>query len=109
MARFSDVVGYDGGKVETAPGVWEATIVEHIHYGDVQRIARKLQEGISVNDNLVVQNAISIVADEYASENFHAIKYVRWMGVLWTVTTVEVQHPRLVLRLGEKYNGPTAN
>ena len=49
---------------------------------------------------------ISIVADPYANENFFAIRYVQWMGTLWKVTEVEVQSPRLLLRLGGKYNGP---
>jgi hypothetical protein len=30
------------------------------------------------------------------------------MGVRWTVQDVTVEHPRLILRLGEVYNGPTA-
>jgi hypothetical protein len=29
------------------------------------------------------------------------------MGTLWTLSNVEVQSPRLVLRLGGVYNGPT--
>jgi hypothetical protein len=30
------------------------------------------------------------------------------MGTLWTVSDVEVQSPRLLLRLGGVYNGPRA-
>jgi hypothetical protein len=47
------------------------------------------------------------MADAYANEHFFAIRYVEWAGVLWTVSMVEVQSPRLLLRLGEVYNGPT--
>ena len=47
------------------------------------------------------------MADSYAEENFFAIKYVRWMGARWVVTNVEVRRPRLILNLGEVYNGPT--
>jgi hypothetical protein len=66
-----------------------------------------MKDGESVNDDITVANSISVVADEYAFEHFFNIKYIRWAGVLWTVTTVEVQSPRLILSLGSVYNGPT--
>lgn len=106
MARFHGRVGY-GETVETTPGVWEDAIVEHSYFGDVLRNARNLQEGENLNKDLSVQNMISVVADQYAYDHFFAIRYVEWMGALWTVSSVEVQSPRLLLRLGEVYNGPT--
>lgn len=106
MARFYGRVGY-GESVEHAEGVWEDEIVEHSYFGDVIRNARNLKEGENLNPDLSVQNSISIVADAYANDHFFAIRYVEWAGALWTVSSVEVQSPRLLLRLGEVYNGPT--
>jgi len=106
MARFFGRVGY-GESVEKAAGVWEDVIVEHSYFGDVIRNARNLREGENLNPDLSVQNSISIVADAYANDHFFAIRYVEWAGTLWTVSSVEVQSPRLLLRLGEVYNGPT--
>jgi hypothetical protein len=106
MARFFGRVGY-GEPVETAPGVWVDEITEISYFGDVIRNARNLQPGENLNADLSVQNSISIVADAYANDHFFAIKYVEWAGTLWTVSSVEVQSPRLLLRLGEVYNGPT--
>lgn len=105
MAKFYGVIGY-GETVMTAPGVWEDSIVEHKHYGDVVRNTRKLQEGTTLNNDLSVGNSISIVANAYANEHFFAIRYIEWAGALWTVSDVEVQSPRLLLRLGGVYNGP---
>jgi len=82
--------------------------VEYVFYGDVIQNRRNLQQGENLNKDLSVSNSISIVADAYARERFSAIRYVEWAGQLWTVTGVEVQAPRLVLQLGEVYNGPTA-
>lgn len=107
MARFFGRVGY-GESVETNPGVWVDTIVEYSYYGNVIRNSRYLRESENLNSDLSVENSISIVADAYANEHFFAIRYVEWMGVLWTVASVDVQSPRLLLRLGEVYNGPTA-
>jgi hypothetical protein len=106
MARFFGRVGY-GETVESAPGVWVDEIVEYSYYGDVIRDSRELRQGENLNMDLSVQNSISIMADEYANEHFFAIRYVEWAGSLWTISSVEVQRPRLLLRLGEVYNGPT--
>jgi len=106
MAKFFGRVGY-GTPVETNPGVWADDIVEIYYFGDVIRNSRYLRDAEKVNSDIVVENSISIVADAYANEHFFAIRYVEWAGVLWRVTSVDVQSPRLLLRLGEVYNGPT--
>ena len=104
--KFYGPVGY-GESVETAPGVWVDSIVEYNYYGDVIRNSRKLDSGDKVNDDISVGNSISIIADAYANEHFFAMKYVKWAGVLWKVSDVTVESPRLILRLGGVYDGPT--
>lgn len=107
MARFFGKVGY-GNSVETPvnSGIWVDNIVELEYYGDVIRNTRKLDDTENLNNNLTVSNSISIVTDQYAIDNFFAIRYVEWAGVFWTVTNVEVQSPRLILSIGNVYNGP---
>lgn len=109
MARFFGEVGY-GDSVENPEnsGVWVDTIIEHSYYGDVIRNTRNLEEKENVNSNITVENKISVIADEYAFEHFFNIKYVRWAWVLWTVSSVEVKSPRLILSLGSVYNGPSS-
>lgn len=108
MARYYGIIGFAEGQAETVPGVWDEVIVERPYYGDVVRITRRLQGGEHLNDNITVSNEISIVSDPYALQNFHAIRYVAWMGTKWKVTSVEVQYPRLILSIGDEYHGPTA-
>lgn len=112
MARYHGRVGYGVTQetlIEGEPsGVWVESIVERLYYGDVIQNIRALREGEHLNSDLSVQNMISIVADAYANDHFFAIRYVEWAGALWTVTSVEVQSPRLILRLGEVYSGPKA-
>lgn len=107
MARFFGHVGYKESQEETAPGVYEDVIVEREYYGDVIQDTRQLSEGEYLHDDLSVSNQITIVADAYAFDHFHAMRYVEWAGVLWAISNVEVRRPRLLLRLGEVYNGPT--
>jgi hypothetical protein len=108
MAKFYGEIGY-GESVEEPPGsgVFVDSITEFAYYGDVIRNSRKLASGESLNDDISVGNTISIVADEYAVKHFFAIRYIRWEGTLWTVQTVEVHSPRLLLYLGSVYNGPS--
>jgi hypothetical protein len=106
VAKFHGKVGY-AHTVETAPGVHSEQITERTYYGDIVQNSRSLRDAEQVNPVLSLCNSISIVADAYASEHYFAIRYVEWGGVRWAVPNVDVQAPRLVLRLGEVYNGLT--
>lgn len=108
MARFYGEIGY-GHTVEkpTGSGVFVDDIIEYKYYGDVVHNSRGLETGRNVNDDISVANSISIVADAYAREHIFAMRYVKWQGTLWKVENVEVVRPRLLLRLGGVYNGPT--
>lgn len=107
MAKFYGSVGY-ADTVETAPGVWEEGITERMYFGDLIRNTRRLQSSDTLNDDINVANEISIVADPFANQNFHKMRYVSFMGSRWKITNVEVQYPRLILTIGGVYNGQTA-
>lgn len=107
MARFFGIVGY-GKNEEVRPGVWDDVIVERKYYGDVVRNSLSVENADKVNDNRTVGNSISILADDDAYNSFMDILYVQWMGRNWEVSNIDVQPPRLVLRLGGVYTGPTA-
>lgn len=107
MAKFYGVIGYAVTK-ETAPGVWTEEIAEQSYYGDLTRNMRRLQDSGDLNDDIIVANEISIVADPYANANFHSMRYVAFMGAKWKISKVEVQYPRLILTLGGVYNGKQA-
>lgn len=107
MAKWYGSIGY-AETVETEPGLWEEQITERQYYGDLIRNIRKLQTSGGVNDDVNVANEISIVADPYANQNFHAMRYVDFMGAKWKITSVEVQYPRLILTIGGVYNGEQA-
>jgi len=107
MAKFFGPIGY-AETTETAPGVWREHIAERNYYGDVIRNTRRLEAGVSINDNVTSNNLISVVADPYAYQNFHTMRYIRWMGASWKITNVEVQRPRLLLTMGGIYNGETS-
>lgn len=86
-------------------GVSVETVTPRAYYGDVARNIRRLQTTENLNDDVQINNEFSIVADPYANENFHAIRYVEYMGTKWKVSAVEVRYPRLILNAGGVYNG----
>ncbi len=103
MAKFFGPIGF-AELAETSPGVWDEKITERDYYGDLIRNVRRLQSSDKVNDDINVSNEISIVADPFANENFHSMRYVEFMGAKWKITSVEVQYPRLILTIGGVYN-----
>ena len=107
MAKFHGKLGY-GITGETKPGVWVDQIIEKDIVGDFIKNTRQLENSGGVNDNININNSISIVVDPYVTENFHLIKYVKFMGTAWKVKTAEVQYPRIILTLGGEYNGEQA-
>ena len=95
MAKYYGPIGY-AETAETAPGVWTEVLTERNYSGDVLKISRRWQAGESLNDDLTINNLISIVADPFAYQNFHKMRYIEWMGAFWKITNVEVQRPRLI-------------
>lgn len=90
---------------ETTPGVWEEVVTERYYYGDVTRNIAKWQSANQLNDDRNISNQISIVADPFAYEHFHKMRFIEWMGSRWKISDIEVQFPRLNLSIGGVYNG----
>lgn len=103
MAKWYGEIGF-AETVETKPGVWVEQITSRNYYGDTIRNSRRLQSANQLNDNINISNQISIVADPYANNNFHSMRYAEFMGTKWKISDVEVQYPRLILTLGGAYN-----
>lgn len=103
MAKFYGEIGYVE-TIETEPGVWVENIIKRNYYGDLIRNTRSLVSSGNVNDNINISNEISILADPYANEHFHSMRYVEFMGAKWKISNIEVKYPRLKLTIGGLYN-----
>lgn len=105
MNKFYDDVAFATSiEDEEKTGKWGEKIRVEKYFGDVLKNYKRTKEGAKVIDDIEISNQISILADPFAFENFHAIKYVKWMGTKWKVSSVDVQYPRLILSLGGVYN-----
>ena len=104
MAKWYGKIGF-AELNETSPGVWVEEIKDHEYYGDLTRNSRRLESSGTLNDDINISHEVSIVADPYANQNFHMMRYVEFMGAKWKITSVEVKYPRLILSVGGLYNG----
>lgn len=105
MAKFCGVIGY-ATPIEVSPGVWTDVITERKHYGDVlENNVRWSSVSDSTNDNLSLGNRFSILADPYAEQNFHSMRYIEFMSTKWKITNVSTSRPRLIISVGGAYNG----
>ena len=119
MAKFSGKIGWVDSKEQIIPadeeeeieeiktGIWLDEVTEVDYSGDVIRESKQWSSGEKVNDDLTISNRLSIIADNFAYENFSTMRYVIWNGIYWKVSSVEILRPRLILTLGGVYNGPT--
>ena len=107
MAKYFGNIGY-GVTEEIRPGVSLPTISEREYYGDIVRNVRRYENSGKVNDDLNINMTLSIVADPFAFQNFHQLKYAEYMGAKWKAVSVEPQFPRLVITLGGIWNGEDA-
>lgn len=108
MAKFFGPIGF-AIPTETRPGVWKDRIEERNYRGDVLSVnSRWAASPDGTNDDLTLNNKISVIADPFAQNHFHTAKYIGLAGTYWKVTGVEPQYPRLILTIGGVYNGPKA-
>lgn len=95
------------GFVETSElkdGVSKDIIIEKPYRGDVLQSSRYWSDAsgnYQLNDDLMINNRISIVGDPYAMRNIYKMKYLEWNGTKWKITNVDVQYPRLILTISD--------
>lgn len=103
MARFHGMLGF-AIQTEVRPGVFQERITECECYGRVLNASFMNQQTSETNEDLRVNNRVSITANTYAIENFQFMRYLTYMGVKWRISNVEVQYPELILSIGGVYN-----
>lgn len=103
--KFSGEVGFQFPSIEVAVDIWKPQIITKHYTGDLLKNTRRNQAFQYQNDNITLNNRISIICDMYMKENFPYIKFIVWNGVKWKVTSVDISYPRLTIEIGGVYNG----
>lgn len=104
--KFSGKLGFISTvESEDRPGVWETQKCEHACRGNIIRGTFNVRNSSDINDNITLNNTLSIVADKFILDNYSRMAYVEMLGAKWKITSAELQHPRITLTIGGIYNG----
>jgi len=103
--RYSGIFGF-AESVETAPGVMTDVITEREFLGDVVQRTEAFNVQNSVLPEYRTTTSVSVLSDGVLAENYRSLRYISYMGENWSVASAVYQHPRLVVYIGDRYNGP---
>lgn len=104
MAKWAGKIGF----AETVKGeddISRTTIVEQSYKGDVLQNNRKWDDSERINGDFSISNRISVVAKDYMLTHLQYMRYITWQGAKWRITSVSVMYPRVILSIGDLYNG----
>lgn len=104
MPRWAGLIGYTR-QVETSPGVVEDDPLEVRALGDLQQITETLRLADGVHATHGVTTSVSVISDGHRIP-FRGMAYITYGGVAYTIASVVVEPPRMVIYLGEEYHGP---
>lgn len=104
--RYSGNFGF-GEPAETAPGVWEDVVTERPYLGDVKQSTEAFSVAGSVLPQYRTNTSVSVLSDGVLREKYTHLRYVTYMGQKWTIASCVHEPPRIVIYMGEVYNGPT--
>lgn len=104
--KFKGVIGFTTAITESIPGVWSpASIVEHTVVGDVVKNYTKPTVGSNANTDIDINNEFSVLMPQMLRQQIFSIKYVKWNGVKWRVTSADLaSYPRAIIQVGGIYN-----
>lgn len=104
MTKYYGKIGFII-PIETDLGVYVEKPEERSYKGDVIRNHRRWESSQdSINNNININNSISIISDDFVVNNVPFIRYVEWMGSYWNINAIDVQPPRLILEIGGLYH-----
>lgn len=104
MTKYHGKIGFIIYK-EKDPGVWIEEPIERDYKGEIIRNFRRWDKSSdSINSDLNVTNSIEIIADDFMINNSHFLRYAEFMGSYWSVNSIELNRPRLILELGGVYH-----
>jgi hypothetical protein len=106
MAKYYGNIGF--AKLVEKPGsIYEETVIEKPYFGDVLKKSLRYEPSSEkLSDDVKLNNEISILADSFAYQNSHLMRYVTYNGTKWKIASMTDGYPRIIISLGGVYNGP---
>lgn len=106
MGKFCGYIAFSQ-DVDQGHGVWKHEIVKRKYFGDVIHSSKRYENNNGVNDNVILSDRISIVANSFLMTNIPSILYIEYNNTRWKVSSISTEYPRVILTTGGVYNGET--
>lgn len=108
MGRFCGMIGFlSTDENPDRPFIHSPAFVEKKYYGDFLSKGWKTDNGDGANDKLKLETRVSVIANSFMKQNLGYMKYVIIDGFKWSISSVELQHPRVIFTVGGLYNDET--
>lgn len=107
MGKWFGKIGF-ATEIETAPDVHEEKIIERDYYGDMLTDFRRNEARGEVLDGITLNNEFSVLGDPYTQDSIDQMRYITYRGTKWKISSVEVNYPRLHIKVGGIYRGEDA-
>ena len=101
--KCSGKIGYARTE-ETSAGVYQEIIVDKQYYGDVVRNATQILDSNTINSSIKLNNSISVLCNNYMSDNLGCVRYMTFKKSKWKVSSMEIKDNRIIFTLGDLYN-----
>lgn len=117
MAKFVGRLGIVKSQVEkmidgVPSGIFEDQVEDYLIAGDILQNSYRNDGGDKVNGEITLQHRFSIFAPASMLEAINqpnTALYLKVFGAYWKVTQFQFAPPRLILSVGGKYDGKTAD
>jgi len=104
--RYSGALGLVE-QTEVRPGIWEETVTEVPVLGTVRQRTEVLRSADNVLPEYATTTSISVPARGVGPMDNSNIRYITYKGHRWQIASIVDEPPRIVVYMGEEYNGPT--
>lgn len=105
MTKYYGKLGFIE-TVEESPGRYVEKATEIPYKGDIIRNIRRWNIPTDkMTSNISLNNALSIVADQYLLTHSPYLRYAEVSGSYWEISSIDLTNkPRVILELGGVYN-----
>ena len=101
--KCSGKIGYARTE-ETSPDIYQEIIVEKQYYGDIVRNSTQILDSNTINSSIKLNNSISVLCNNYMSDNLGCVRYLTFKKSKWKVSSMEIKDNRIIFTLGDLYN-----
>lgn len=103
--RYSGWIGI-ADQEETSPGVWEETLAFMPALGEVKQTTEVLDGSSDILPRNRTTTSISVSARGIGYLDNSDIRVITFKGKNWQIDSIVDAPPKIVVFVGEEYNGP---